>query len=92
MAILSKITVTPAATTTVSLVRVSGGLVPANQVNPVSVVSAVGGSSSTRFDQLLDVVEGTPANGDIVVYNAATDQYILRSLSNTSATLDGGTY
>jgi hypothetical protein len=38
------------------------------------------------------VTEGTPANGDVVVYNASNDKYEVKSLGNTSITLDGGSF
>lgn len=93
MAILSKVTVNQnklAAAVTVK--NVSGGLQQTNKVNPVSLIASTGAGTATRFDQLLDVTEGTPANGDIVVYNASNDKYEVKSLSNTSITLDGGTF
>jgi len=93
MAILSKVTVNQnklAAAVTVK--NVSGGLQQTNKVNPVSLIASTGAGTATRFDQLLDVTEGTPANGDIVVYNASNDKYEVKSLGNTSITLDGGSF
>ena len=75
--------------------NVNGGFQPTTKVNPVSLVSVGAGSTLSRFDQLTDVVEGTPANGDVVVYNAATDKYEVRNISNTSISsieLDGGSF
>lgn len=94
MAILSKVTVAGIGLAANVVVRnVAGGLQQPNKVNPVSLVSSVGGASgATRFDQLLDVTEGTPANGDVVVYNASNDKYEVKSLGNTSITLDGGSF
>jgi hypothetical protein len=93
MAILSKVTVAGIGLAANVIVRnVAGGLQQPNKVNPVSLVSSVGGAGATRFDQLLDVTEGTPANGDIVVYNASNDKYEVKSLGNTSITLDGGSF
>ena len=60
--------------------------------DPVSLATSGGAGTATRFDQLLDVTEGTPANGDIVVYNASNDKYEVKSLGNTSITLDGGSF
>jgi hypothetical protein len=92
MAILSKVTVAGIGLAANVVVRnVAGGLQQPNKVNPVSLVTS-GGSGATRFDQLLDVTEGTPANGDIVVYNASNDKYEVKSLGNTSITLDGGSF
>lgn len=93
MAILSKVTVNQnklAASVTVK--NVSGGLQQTTKVNPVSLIAAAASSGIDRFDQLVDVTEGTPSNGDIVVYNASNDKYEVTSLSNTSITLDGGTF
>lgn len=93
MAILSKVTVNQnklAAAVTVK--NVSGGLQQTNKVNPVSLIASTSPGGAGRFDELLDVTEGTPSNGDIVVYNALNDKYEVKSLSNTSITLDGGTF
>jgi hypothetical protein len=94
MAILSKVTVAGIGLAANVIVRnVAGGLQQPNKVNPVSLVSSVGGAGgATRFDQLLDVTEGDPSTGDVVVYNALNDKYEVKSLSNTSITLDGGTF
>lgn len=81
MAIITKVTVK----------NVNGGLQQTNKVNPISVVTGTA-AGANRFDELLDVTEGTPSNGDIVVYNASNDKYEVKSLSNTSITLDGGTF
>jgi hypothetical protein len=79
-------------TTTANVVvkSVSGSLQTTGKVNPVTLVNA--GASISRFDQLTDVVEGTPSNGDIVAYNAATDKYEVRSIANVDITMDGGTF
>lgn len=92
MAIITKVTVANQRLNgAVTVKNVNGGLQQTNKVNPISVVTgaAAGGN---RFDELLDVTEGTPANGDVVVYNASNDKYEVKSLSNTSITLDGGTF
>lgn len=93
MAILTKVTVNTGITTANVIIKnVSGGLQQTTKVNPVSLVSVGTGSTFSRFDQLVDVVEGAPANGDVVVYNASTDKYEVKTLSNTSIQLDGGTF
>ena len=93
MAILSKVTVNQnKLSAAVTVKNVSGGLQQTNKVNPVSLIASAGAGTATRFDQLLDVTEGAPSNGDIVVYNASNDKYEVKSLSNTSITLDGGTF
>jgi hypothetical protein len=79
--------------TKVTVKNVNGGLQQTNKVNPVSLVTMPGGlGAATRFDHLADVVEGTPSTGDIVVYNASTDKYEVKNISNTSIELDGGTF
>ncbi len=95
MAILSKVTVNQnKLSAAVTVKNVSGGLQQTNKVNPVSLIASAGaaGGGVGRFDELLDVTEGAPSNGDIVVYNASNDKYEVKSLSNTSITLDGGTF
>lgn len=95
MAIISKVTIAgQALNPSITVKNVNGGLQQTNKVNPISVVTGTGGGTGGvgRFDELLDVQEGTPSNGDIVVYNAANDKYVVRSLSNTSITLDGGSF
>ena len=94
MAILSKVTVNQnKLSAAVTVKNVSGGLQQTNKVNPVSLIASAGaGGGATRFDQLLDVTEGAPSNGDIVVYNASNDKYEVKSLGNTSITLDGGSF
>ena len=94
MAILSKVTVNQnKLSAAVTVKNVSGGLQQTNKVNPVSLIASTGaGGGAGRFDELLDVTEGAPSNGDIVVYNASNDKYEVKSLSNTSITLDGGTF
>jgi len=76
--------------TKVTVKNVNGGLQQTNKVNPISLVT--GAIGVNRFDQLLDVTEGNPVNGDVVIYNASNDKYEVKSLSNTSITLDGGTF
>jgi hypothetical protein len=93
MAIITKVTVANQRLNgAVTVKNVNGGLQQTNKVNPISVVTGAAGTSGNRFDELLDVQEGTPSNGDIVVYNASNDKYVVQSLSNTSITLDGGTF
>ncbi len=79
-------------TTTANVVvkSVNGTLQTTGKVNPVTLVSA--GTSVSRFDQLADVIEGTPGNGDVVTYNAALDKYEVKAISNVEITVDGGTF
>ena len=83
---------TTARTTANVVVRsVNGTLQSSGRINPVTI-SATSSGVPQRFDQLLDVVEGTPNNGDVVTYNAATDKYEVRSIANVEITMDGGTF
>lgn len=52
-------------------------------------------SRVTRFDQLADVVEGTPNDGDFVVYRAYDDKYVLKAVGEIelpAVDVDGGTF
>jgi hypothetical protein len=52
-------------------------------------------TSVVRFDQLADVVEGTPNDGDFVVYRAYDDKYVLKSVGEIelpAVDVDGGTF
>jgi len=86
MALLTTSTVTA----NVVVKSVNGTLQTSGKINPVTLTSS--GQSISRFDQLADVVEGTPSNGDVVTYNAATDKYEVRSIANVEITMDGGTF
>jgi len=89
MAIISKVTVAGQKQAGVVTVKnVNGGLQQTAKVNPISLISTPG----QRFDQLLDVVEGTPGNGDVVTYNAATDKYEVKPIASVDTTMDGGTF
>ena len=91
MAILTKVTIgNQKINGAVTVKNVSGGLQQTNKVNPVSLTT--NGVAISRFDELLDVQEGTPSNGDIVVYNASTDKYEVKGFDETSAVLDGGSF
>jgi hypothetical protein len=48
-----------------------------------------------RFDALADVEEINPSDGSFVVYRASDDKYVVTStinLSNSTGTLDGGSF
>lgn len=81
--------------------RTSGVTVKVNNNN--GVLSQVPGTGVTlnnlgsiakvnRLDGLADVVEGTPSDGDVLVYNASDDKYYVRSISNIAYDLDGGNF
>lgn len=78
-------------TANVVVKSVNGSLQSSGRVNPVTI-SAHNQGVPQRFDQLLDVVEGTPSDGDVVTYNAATDKYEVRPIGNVEITMDGGTF
>ena len=48
---------------------------------------AGGVTGATRLDQLVDVVESSPANGMTLVYNSANDKYVVQTMN-----LDGGEF
>ena len=64
----------------VSTSNSGGGLNPAN-------VTMRAGGGATRLDQLVDVVESSPANGMTLVYNSANDKYVVQTMN-----LDGGDF
>lgn len=54
-------------------------------------------SSPNRLDALLDVEEGSPADGSFLVYRASDDKYVVTSnvsfnLDNSTGALDGGSF
>lgn len=51
-------------------------------------------TTKTRLDQLTDVVEQNPQEGATLVYDSATDRYVVKTLSidDISGSLDGGTF
>ena len=67
-------------------------------LNPTSSGVTLGSFTAgvNRLDQLVDVVESTPINGDTLVYNAAQDKYYVQTLtgltSNNITDLDGGSF
>ena len=47
------------------------------------------------LEDMIDVVEGTPQDGFTLVYNSATDKYVVQQLSSSQiniTSLDGGTF
>lgn len=70
------------------VVATSGSLRPSAAAEAVTVTSASGISSAgARLDRLQDVVEDNPSNGSTLVYDLATDTYIVKQLD-----LDGGLF
>ena len=59
---------------------------------PITLTTSV---VNRRFDQLADVVEGTPNDGDFVVYRAYDDKYVLKSVGEIdlpAVDVDGGSF
>lgn len=69
-------------------VRMVGGVLTPSATGTVTLKNqgAIIGSG-TRLDGLVDVVEGTPANNETLVYNSEDDKYYVKELD-----LDGGTF
>lgn len=74
------------------------GYTPPIRVGLTSTAGSVtlrGNSSATRLDMLSDVVENNPPNGSTLVYNSATDKYVVQQISIDSDNItevDGGTF
>jgi hypothetical protein len=51
-------------------------------------------TSVSRLDQLDDVIEGTPGDGDVLVYRAADDKYVVQPIDASSLLIDidGGSF
>ena len=77
-------------------VKINGNTGSIQSTTPVTIQTqlAAGGTSVNRLDQLTDVTEIAPETGDTLVYNAATDKYVVSrlSLENVAGDLDGGTF
>jgi len=70
------------------VVATDGRIVPSTQADAVTVTSAATIATSTsRLDNLQDVVEGSPVDGSTLVYDEPTDTYVVQELD-----LDGGTF
>lgn len=60
---------------------------------PITVKSSA--RNISQLKDISDIVEGTPSNGDTLVYNSTLDKYEVRQLSSNNITitaLDGGTF
>lgn len=73
------------------VVRVNDGVLSATSKNDVTL-SNQPIVFTGRLDGLQDVVEGSPANGDILTYNSSNDKYYVLPLSLDNRALDGGTF
>ena len=49
-------------------------------------------SSHIAPDDLLDVVENRPQDGDTLVYNSTTHKYEVKPVSINAVDIDGGTF
>ena len=52
-------------------------------------------TSVSRLDQLDDVIEGTPGDGDVLVYRASDDKYVVQPIDASSfqfSDIDGGSF
>lgn len=50
-------------------------------------------ATKNRLDQLVDVVEQNPQEGQTLVYDAETDRYVVKYLTmDDLGSLDGGTF
>lgn len=83
---------------TVNSIRVSvnatSGII--TSTNPVTVrnISSVSSAESVRLDQLADVVAGGETDKATLVYDSATDKYVVKLMDFNDITgdLDGGTF
>lgn len=66
------------------LTQVPGQAVTLNNLGSIAKVN--------RLDGLADVVEINPQNGDILVYDASIDKYVVQSLDISNQNLDGGSF
>jgi hypothetical protein len=73
-------------------VKINSSTGSIQSTTPVTIQTNL--SSSNRLDGLADVRENSPQSGDTLVYDAATDTYVVTKLSlqNVAGDLDGGTF
>tara|TARA_Y100001972_G_scaffold108889_1_gene139279 strand:+ start:642 stop:893 length:252 start_codon:yes stop_codon:yes gene_type:complete len=64
----------------------SGGIENATSANTITLSSS-GGTGSKRLTDLTDVNDTVEVDGGTLVYNASTDEYVLKKLP-----IDGGTF
>lgn len=81
-------------TAAIKVVASGGVLTPAASGGGVTLINqgAAIGAATQRLDQLLDVEEGTPSDGDVLVYRASDDKYVLQPLNISNSSLDGGSF
>lgn len=87
-------TVTVNRRTAAVTVKASGGILSPSTSSGVTLnnLGAAIGAATQRLDQLLDVVEGTPSDGDVLVYRASDDKYVVQQVNISNSTLDGGSF
>ena len=87
-------TVTVNRRTAAITVKASGGIISPSTSSGVVLnnMGAAIGAATQRLDQLLDVEEGTPSDGDVLVYRASDDKYVLQPLNISNSSLDGGSF
>ena len=59
---------------------------------PIDLKNNIAGVSQNYIHNLLDVVEGTPQNGDSLVYNSTTHKYEVKAIVAQVEALDGGNF
>lgn len=71
----------------------SGGIITPSTVSGVTLNNqGAVVTGAKRLDQLLDVEEGTPSDGDVLVYRASDDKYVLQQINISNSSLDGGSF
>lgn len=74
------------------VVKAVGGVLQTATSSGVTLNNQGGIANFNRLDQLVDVVEGNPANGSVLTYSAADDKYYVQPISVENQNLDGGTF
>jgi hypothetical protein len=59
---------------------------------PLSLKNSVAQLNQSYIHNLLDVVEDNPADGSTLIYDAATNKYVVRPLTVQVEKLDGGNF
>jgi hypothetical protein len=60
---------------------------------PVTLKNTTTLSNASRLDQLADVLEpASPEDGSTLIYNASTDRYEVKRITEVQGNLNGGTF
>ena len=60
---------------------------------PVTLKNTISLSNASRLDQLADVLEpASPEDGSTLIYNASTDRYEVKRITEVQGNLNGGTF